>query len=153
MVGVDDLAGDADAAVLGQRPGQGVLVDYELDAAPGLFLAGLGVHDVGVVVLDGDQVGAAREDGGASLKPEGVLLLDEDVAAVGQPAVAEVVEEGGVGELPLGGVEVRGGSDSVLVMGLEPDGPFAGVVADQEAGEPRVPDVGVSGRCLQLSRK
>ena len=43
---------------------------------------------------------------------------------------------------PLGLVELGRGSGPVLVMGLEPDGPFARVLAGQQPGQPGGPDVG-----------
>ena len=45
---------------------------------------------------------------------------------------------------PLGLVELGRGSGPVLVMGLEPDGPFARVLAGQQPGQPGGPDVGGS---------
>ena len=41
----DDFAGDADVAVLGHRPEQGVHIDRDLDVVGALFLAGLDVLD------------------------------------------------------------------------------------------------------------
>ena len=44
---------------------------------------------------------------------------------------------------PLGLVELGRGSGPVLVVGLEPDGPFAGILAGQQPGQPGGSDVGV----------
>ena len=44
---------------------------------------------------------------------------------------------------PLGLVELGRASGPVLVVGLEPDGPFAGILARQETGQPGGAEVGV----------
>lgn len=50
------------------------------------------------------------------------------------PIPDDYVGEGGEFEQPLSLVEVRRLAGPVDVMGFEPDGPFAGVLARQKAG-------------------
>lgn len=56
---VDDLASDTNVPVLREGQGQDVLVDHDLDAAPGPFLTSLDVNDGGVSVVEYDEVGPA----------------------------------------------------------------------------------------------
>ena len=90
----------------------------------------------------GDQVGPAGEGGGPAVEFKPVLRLGLDVVTTDGPVGDALVEEGGVVEHPLGLVEVRRDAFPALVMGLEPDGPLAGVLAGELAGQPGGPDVG-----------
>ena len=85
----------------------------------------------------------AGQCGGFAAQPEGVLALDEDVVAVIFPFLPLLVQERRVAHQPLGLIEVRGLAGPFDVVGLEPDGPFAGVLAGEETGQPGGPDVGV----------
>ena len=133
LVGVDDFAGDAGVSKFGHGPRQGVHVDHELVAVPGAFGAGLDVGYEDVVVAEYQQVGLAGEDGGLAAEAEGVLTLDAGFVSALDPEVALLVEQLGVVGQPLGLVEVGGWLRPVLVMGLEPDGPLAGVLAGEQA--------------------
>ena len=59
------------------------------------------------------------------------------------PVCFSLVQQRGVVQPPLGLVELGRGSGPVLVAGLEPDGPFARVLAGQQPRQPGGPDVGV----------
>ena len=74
---------------------------------------------------------------------EAVLSLDVHIKATVLPVYFSLVEESSVVQHPLGLVELGRGSGPVLVMGLEPDGPFTRVLAGQQLGQPGGPDVGV----------
>lgn len=100
---------------------------------PRLFLAGLDVDYEGVATAVDDQVGSAGEGGCAAAKLEAVLGFDVNVVAVFFPLGFLLVQVGGVVEQPLGLVKVTGLSGPTLVVGLEPDGLLAGVLAGQEA--------------------
>ena len=113
----------------GRAWGQGVLVDHDLDAVPGLFPAGLDVDDGGVTVVEHNEVGTAGQRGGLPAQPEGVLAFDENGAGVGFPLDLLLVEQRRVAHQPCGLVEVGRYPLPVLVVGLEPDGPLAGVLA------------------------
>ena len=85
-VAVDDLAGELSV------PGQGVYVEYELVAVPGLLLAGLEVDDEKVVSAQDQEVRLAGEGGGMSAEAEGVLVLDADLVAAPDPELVMLVE-------------------------------------------------------------
>ena len=85
-VAVDDLAGELSV------PGQGVYVDHELVAVPGLLLAGLEVDDENVVSAQDQEVRLAGEGGGMSAEAEGVLVLDADLVAAPDPELVMLVE-------------------------------------------------------------
>ena len=134
VVVVNDLAGELGIPVLGHGLGQGVHVDHDLVTVPGLFLAALDVDDEDAVVVEDEQVRLAREDGGLSAESESVLVLEAYVVAAVGPLVSLLVEQGGMLREPVGLVEVGRFTVPALVMGFEPDGPFAGSLAGQETG-------------------
>ena len=74
---------------------------------------------------------------------EGVLVLEADVVTAMGPLVSLLVEQSGMPGKPVGLVEVGRFTVPALVMGFEPDGSFAGVLAGQQPGQPGGPDVGV----------
>lgn len=76
---VDDLAANSDVPVLRDCPGDGVQVDHDLHAVPGLFAAGLDVDDGGFTVVERDDVGTASECGGQPVQSKGVLAFDKTV--------------------------------------------------------------------------
>ena len=87
---------------------------------------------------------------------KGVLVLDEYVVAALDPPVSVFVQERGMAGKPVGLVEVGGLAIPSLVASFEPDGPFAGSFAGEQAWEPGGPDVrelalcsrhGVGSRC------
>ena len=131
VVVVNDLAGELGIPVLGHGLGQGVHVDHDLVMVPGLYLAALDVDDEDAVVVENEQVGLAGEGGGLPAEAEGVLVLEADVVAAVGPLVSLLVEQGGMPGEPVGLVEVGGRFSLALVMGFEPDGPFARVLAGQ----------------------
>ena len=89
-----------------------------------------------------DQVGLARQRCRPAVEFEAVLCFDVHIKATVLPVCFSLVEERGVVQRPLGLVEVRWDLGPVLVVGLEPDGPFARVLAGQQPGQPGGPDVG-----------
>ncbi len=104
-VAVDDLAGELSVPGLGHRPGQGVYVDHELVAVPGLLLAGLEVDDEKVVSAQDQEVRLAGEGGGMSAEAEGVLVLDADLVAALDTELVMLVEGSRVAGKPIGLVE------------------------------------------------
>ena len=139
---VDDFAADPDVPVLRKGLRQGVLVDHDLHAVPGLLLTGLDVDDSGVFAVEHKEVGPAAQSRGSSPQPEGVLPFDVDGVAAVFRFLPLLVQQRRVAHQPLGLVEVGGLLGPFDVMGFEPDGPLAGVFAGQEAGQPGGPDVG-----------
>ena len=95
--------------------------------------------------LLGTRAGGLSADSqrcGLAAEFKSVLGLDVDVEAANFPVGDAFVQERGVVQNPLGLVELGRGSGPALVMGLEPDGPFARVLASQQLGQPGGPDVG-----------
>ena len=84
------------------------------------------------MVLFADQVRLAGNGGGSAVEPEEVLVLRGDFVADLLEAVSFLVDQGGVLERPRGGVEVGWRFGPVLVMGAEPVGPLAGILAGEE---------------------
>ena len=107
-------------------------VDHHLDGVAGAFMTGLHVDDDRLTVPLRDQVGLARQHRCSAAELEAVLSLDVHIKATMLPVCFSLVEERGVVQPPLGLVELGRGSGPVLVMGLEPDGPLAGVLAGQQ---------------------
>ena len=142
MVSVGDLAVYLGVPVLFQRPRGGIEVDHDLDGVAGAVVAGLGIDDDGFVFAVGDDVRPASQRRGLAAEFKPVLCFDVDLKAADRPVLDSLVDEGGVVEHPLGLVEVRWDAFPALVMGLEPDGPLAGVLTGEEAGQPGGPDVG-----------
>ena len=97
-------------------------------------MVSLGVDDNGFAWPVGDDVGPSGEGCGSAVELKPVLRLGVDAVAADCPVGDALVEERGVVEHPLGLVEVRRDAFPALVMGLEPDGPFAGVLAGEESG-------------------
>ncbi len=143
MVAVGDLTPELRFPVALQCLGNGVQIDHNLHGVAGAFLAGLGVDDDAVIFAVGDDVGPAgqRCRFAAEFKP--VLSLDIDVEAADFPVGSALVEQCGMGEQPLCLVEVGRLPGPVPVVGLEPDGPFAGVLTGEQARQPGGPDVGM----------
>ena len=83
---------------------------------------------------EGHQVGPPGQHGGLAAQSKGVLLLQADLGAMFLPPFGRPGQQGGVLALPLSHVEVGGMPVEVLVVRLEPDGPLAGAVADEQAG-------------------
>ena len=100
---------------------------------PGLFLAGFEVDDEDAVLVEDEQVRLAGEDGGVASELQGVLVLDADLLAVLDPPVSVFVQERSMVGKPVGLVEVGGLTVPALVPRFEPDGPFAGSFADEQA--------------------
>ena len=75
-------------------------------------------------------------------QPKGVLLFQADLGAVFLPPFGRPDQQGGVPALPLGQVEVGGTPVEVLVVRLEPDGPLARAVSDEQGRQPGGPEVG-----------
>ena len=72
---------------------------------------------------------------------KGVLVLDAYVVAALGPPVSVFVQERGMAGKPVGLVEVGGLTVPALVPRFEPDGPFAGSFAGEQARELGGPDV------------
>ena len=145
-VWVVDLAGDVGTAVLVHRPGQGVHVGRHLGDVGGSLGARFDVDGQDMIASGDDEIGLAGEGGGTPLEPEGVLGFDvEGVSAVLEFAPG-VGQQGGMVDLPAGGVEFWGLLGPALVMGLEPDGSLAVFLAGEEFGKPGGRDVGQSSR-------
>ena len=106
-------------------------------------LAGFHVGADDVIVVENQQVGFIGEGGGVAAEAEGVLDLYADVVAALYPEVSLLVEWGGVQAEPLGLIEVAGLPGSDLVVGPEPEGPLAGVLAGERPWHPSGPSVGV----------
>ena len=90
-----------------------------------------------------EQVGLAGEGSGLSAEVEGVLVLNADVVASLGPLVSLLVEEARMVGKPVGLVEVGRLLGPALMVGFEPDGPLAGVLAGEQAWKSGGPDVGV----------
>ena len=100
-------------------------------------------------LLRTSRSGLPARVGGLTAQAESVLVLEADVVAAAGPPVSLLVEQSGMQGEPVGLVEVGRFTVPALVMGFEPDGPFAGSFAGEQAGKPGGPDVGeiaLSGR-------
>lgn len=106
-------------------------IDHHLNGVAGAVVASLGVDDDGLVFAVGDDVGSAGQGGGLAAELEPVLAFNVHLKPTDLPIPDSLVDEGGVFEHPLGLVEVGGLAGPVSVAGLEPNGPFAGVLAGQ----------------------
>ena len=80
---------------------------------------------------------------------KGVLVLDADLVTALDPPVSVLVQERGMEGKPVGLVEVGGLTVPALVACFEPDGPFAGSFASEQAWEPGGPDVGELALCIR----
>ena len=134
VVVVYDLAGELGIPVLWHGLGQGIHVDHNLIMVPGLFLAALDVDDEDAVFVEDEQVRLAGEVGGLTAEAESVLVLEADLVTAVRPPVSLLVDQSGMAGKPVGLVEVGRFTVPALVMGFEPDGPFAGSFAGQETG-------------------
>ena len=101
---------------------------------PGLFLAALDVDDEDAVLVENKQVWLAGEGCRVPAEAESVLVLEADVVTAMGPLVSLLVEQSGMPREPVGLVESGRFTVPALVMGFEPDGPFAGSLAGQETG-------------------
>ena len=97
--------------------------------------------DGGISLVEHSEVGTAGQCGGLPTQPEGVLIFDENGAAVGCPLSLLLIEQCPVAHQTLGLVEVRGWPRPVLIKGFGPVGPFAVVFAGGKAGQPSGYDV------------
>ena len=71
--------------------------------------------------------------------------------AVGLELVADVVEQTGMVHLPGGEAEVAAGLGVSAVVRLEPGGPLAGGVSDEQARQPGNPDIHVVSPFLSVA--
>ena len=133
-VGIPDLAGGSLLLEPRQRLRDGVLVDLDLGPVRGAPLSGLGIGDEDLVGLFAYEVRLSGDGGGGASQAEEVLVLGVDLVADDLETIPFPVDQGGVLEHPAGAVEIGGRLLPVLVMGLEPTGPLAGVLAGQQLG-------------------
>ena len=125
-----------------QRSRDGVQVNHHLNDVTGAVLPDLHVDDDRLGVPLRDQVGLARQRCRPAVEFEAVLSFDVHIKATVLPVCFSLVEERGVVQHPLRLIEVGRDLGPVLLVGLEPDGPLAGVLAGQQPGQPGGPDVG-----------
>ena len=151
MVAVGYLPPEFDAPVPFDGPGGGVQVDHDLDGVAGAVVSRLGVDDDGVILSTGDDFRYAGEDRCPAVEFKRVLGLGVDGVTTEGPVGDALVEERGVVEHSLGLVEVRRDAFPALVMGLEPNGPLAGVLTGERARQPSCPDV-CKGNLVALPR-
>ena len=116
------------------RSRDGVQVNHHLDDVTGALLPGLHVDDDRLAVPLRDQVGLTSESCRPALELEAVLSLDGHAVVAEFPFCFSLVEERSVVQNPLGLVEVRRDPSLVPVVSLEPNGPFARVLAGLQPG-------------------
>ena len=103
-----------------------------LHAVPRAFAVGLGVDDHGIVFPVGDDVGPASQRSCPAAEFKSVLRLNLDFEAADFPVLDSFVDEAVWSSSHWARSKSGGLAGPVLVMGLEPDGPSAGVVAGEE---------------------
>ena len=113
-----------------------------------VLTAGFDVNDKGVVA-DDNQVGPSGQRGRLATQSDIVLSFGIHLVAVFFLFGLFLSQQRCVLHEPIGLVE--DGRDLVpfLKMGFEPNGPFAGIVAGQQLGQPGGPDVGRFARDRQ----
>ena len=122
--------------------GQQVHVELDLRLVGVPPASGLDVvDDRASVGMDGYEVGLAGDHraGLGALRPEGVLVLDEHLTALGVEPVRQFPEGLGVQDVPSHRIEVGLHPVVVLEVAPEPSGPGAVALTDQEFRNPRDP--------------
>ena len=92
MVRIGHLPGERDPSVLAEGPGDGVLINHDLDAVGGAGPASFDIDDGGIIALLGDEVRLTAQRGGAAPQVEPVLSFGIDGIALALPFCSVLVE-------------------------------------------------------------